>query len=67
MSSLGGTLILAGLASIVLNLIDYNLTILMWIDNWGNAVGWGIRVAIVALGVVIVALGAGQADEEPAE
>jgi hypothetical protein len=46
---------LAGVASIVLALIGFNLRILMWIDMWGDGVGWVIRAAIVVLGGAIFA------------
>jgi len=39
--------------SIVLNLVGYNLRILMWIDLWGDTVGWLIRVALLIGGVAL--------------
>ena len=41
--SFAGFIAVAGLVSIVLNLVGYNLRILMWIDLWGDALGWVIR------------------------
>lgn len=43
MKNIGMYLMLFGIGSIVLNLIGYNFSILMWIDNWGDTVGWVIR------------------------
>lgn len=51
--SFAGFLVFAGLMSIVLNLVGYNLRILMWIDLWGDVVGWLIRVALVVGGGVL--------------
>jgi hypothetical protein len=53
--SIGASVALAGVASIVLALIGFNLRILMWIDMWGDGVGWAIRAAIVVLGGAIFA------------
>lgn len=51
--SFAGFLAFAGLMSIVLNLVDYNLRILMWIDLWGDVVGWMIRVSLLVGGVAL--------------
>ena len=51
--SFAGFLVFAGLLSIVLNLVDYNLRILMWIDLWGDVVGWLIRAGLVVGGGVL--------------
>jgi hypothetical protein len=57
MKSLGGFLALAGVMSIVLNFIGYNLKILMWIDNWGVPAGWGIRVGLIVVGALVYLIG----------
>ena len=62
---IGGTIALAGVVSIVLNFINFNLRILMWIDLWGEGVGWAIRVGLVLLGGAIWAAGAFLGKEEP--
>ena len=62
---IGGTIALAGVVSIVLNFINFNLRILMWIDAWGEGVGWAIRVGLVLLGAAIWAAGAFLGKEEP--
>ena len=50
--SFAGFVAVAGLASIVLNLVGYNLKILMWIDLWGDAMGWVIRGGLLFGGAV---------------
>jgi hypothetical protein len=57
MVSIGGFIAVAGILSIVLSFIGYNLRILMWIDTWGTTVGWIIRIGLVVLGGVIFMIG----------
>lgn len=57
MSSIGSFLVIAGIISIVLSFINYNLKILVWIDMWGEAMGWVIRIGIVILGGILFLLG----------
>ncbi|HPA72391.1 MAG TPA: hypothetical protein PKY31_08985 [Spirochaetota bacterium] len=55
--SLGAFLAFAGIASIVLHFINWNLKILMWIDMWGSTVGWIIRVGLIIAGGILYLLG----------
>ena len=48
--SFAGFAAAAGVVSIVLNLVGYNLRILMWIDLWGDVMGWMIRGGLVVGG-----------------
>ncbi|MCC6661045.1 MAG: hypothetical protein IT437_09195 [Phycisphaerales bacterium] len=57
MRSLGVTLIILGLGSMVLNYLGIYFIVLYWIDNWGSNVGWAIRGGLVGLGVLMVLLG----------
>ncbi len=66
-ASAGAFLAVAGIASIILNFINYNLKILMWIDNWGDTMGWVIRGGLVVGGGVLYlvgSLGAASDDED---
>ena len=65
---IGASVALAGVASIVLALIGFNLRILMWIDMWGEGVGWALRAAIVVIGGAIFAASSflGQDERAPA-
>lgn len=56
MKSLGMYLALGGIISIVLNYMDRNLSILMWIDNWGETTGWAIRIGLVVVGAALFLL-----------
>ena len=57
LSKIGAFFTLAGIASIVLYFMGYNLSILMWIDNWGMGPGWMIRIACIVVGLVLVVVG----------
>ncbi|MDH5411349.1 MAG: hypothetical protein OEY16_08180 [Alphaproteobacteria bacterium] len=50
MKSFGSLLMILGVGSFVLNMIGYEFSLLMWIDNWGETVGWVIRGAMVVVG-----------------
>ncbi len=50
MKQIGGALFFFGVGSIVLNLLHREFAILLWIDHWGSAVGWGIRIALAVVG-----------------
>ncbi len=53
MKSIGSFMAIAGLISIALFFFGYELKILMWIDNWGETVGWLIRGGLVVIGAAI--------------
>ncbi|WP_201977943.1 hypothetical protein [Hymenobacter rubidus] len=55
MKELGLGLLILGLISMVLPLINPNLhyVFLTWIDKWGPAMAWGIRGGIALLGLVL--------------
>ena len=46
--------IASGLGSFLLNMIGVEFALLMWVDNWGPAVGAVIRLGFAALGVVMM-------------
>lgn len=57
MKKFGGFLVLAGILSFVLYYANYNLRILMWVDNWGESTGMIIRGGLVLLGGVLYLMG----------
>ena len=67
MRSLGTYMALFGAGSIILHFLDMNFTILSWIDNWGNTIGWGIRIALVVIGVILFIIGGTDDETETAE
>jgi len=56
LGSIGGFLAAAGVMSSVMIFFGYNLKILMWIDMWGPAIGWVIRIALIVGGIALVIL-----------
>lgn len=63
MKNVGVWLMVFGFGSIALNFMGMEFRILMWIDNWGPAVGWGIRAALAIVGVVLFVLGSRQMEQ----
>lgn len=55
-ASFGAFLTIAAIISAVLSLIGYNLRILMWVDMWGEALGWVIRGSLFVGGVALYLL-----------
>lgn len=56
MRSFGRLLLLYGLLSIVLKLWmpGVHFLLLIWIENWGQPIGWVIRIGITAVGAALV-------------
>ena len=63
MKTIGTYLSLAGVISCILLLLDRNLTILMWIDNWGETTGWAIRIGFIVVGLIMFFLGSDSPEE----
>lgn len=64
MKSIGIYLLIAGVGSIVLNQFGYEFSLLMWIDNWGETVGWAIRGGAIVVGGALMLLGMKQESSE---
>lgn len=60
MKNIGVYLIIAGIGSILLNQFGYEFKLLMWIDNWGETVGWAIRVGAIVLGGALMFMDKGE-------
>lgn len=58
--------LVAGLAafSTLLSFFDYELTVLLWIESWGEGVAWLIRIGLFAVGAGFV-IAAGRAERAP--
>lgn len=51
MKSIGMYMALAGIISIALKtFMDRELSILGWIDMWGETIGWVIRIGLIVVG-----------------
>ena len=57
MKSIGGLMFLLGLGSFVLHYMDMEFKLLMWVDNWGPAVGTAIRVGLIVVGGLLWFIG----------
>jgi hypothetical protein len=53
MSSIGAFLVFAGVVSSLLQLVGYELRILMVLNEAGPVVAWGVRLGLIALGAVL--------------
>ena len=60
MKNLGMWLMIFGFGSIGLHFMGLEFRLLMWVDNWGENVGWAIRAALAVSGVVLFFLGSRQ-------
>jgi hypothetical protein len=68
MKSFGSLLLFFGIGSIVLNVVGYEFSLLMWIDNWGEMAGWAIRgTMIIAGGALYFLYPTGEQKEKTAE
>lgn len=54
MRQIGWLLLLLGIASSVLQSMGWEMTVLSWIDNWGDGTAWGIRGGCCALGGLLI-------------
>jgi hypothetical protein len=53
-----GTLLLTyGIVSIIMYFLDYNLRIMLWIDSWGDLVGYALRGAFIVIGGILMYIG----------
>lgn len=57
MKSIGGLMFLLGLGSFVLHYMNMEFKLLMWVDNWGPAVGTAIRVGLIVVGGLLWFIG----------
>lgn len=56
MGKLGIYLAIFGLVSIILSFLNMNLRILIWIDMWGETMGWAIRIGMIVVGLLVAFL-----------
>lgn len=54
MARFGTYLIIGGALSGLLSLFDYEFSLLMWIDTWGDGFAWLIRGALILTGMALV-------------
>jgi len=54
MGSLGKYLIFFGIGSAVLSFFEYEFSLLIWVDTWGDGVAWLIRGAFILVGLALL-------------
>lgn len=59
----GLLLAVLGIISILLSFFNYNIKLLMWIDLWGETMGWVIRIGCIVVGGALFMLW-GREEEE---
>jgi len=57
MKGIGSTIAIFGVLAIVLDFANMVPRVLMWIYSWGEGVAWGIKIALVVVGVVLYLMG----------
>ncbi len=53
MQGLGSLLFLGGVGSSILYFLNMQFVLLMWVDMWGDSVGWIIRIAMIVAGALL--------------
>jgi hypothetical protein len=56
-STAGAVIVIYVITSSIFHVIGYNMRLLVWIDRWGPAAGWTIRVLLVVIGCVMYVSG----------
>ena len=67
MKNIGGLMVLFGAGSLVLGLIGFEFSLMMWVDNWGTTVGYLIRGALIVVGGVLWLMGDSGESGQPQE
>jgi hypothetical protein len=53
MKRVGIYIALFGIAAIILPYYNRQLSILSWIDNWGETAAWAIKIGLIVVGVAL--------------
>ncbi len=64
MKGLGSLLMLVGVATVVLHLMDREYSWLSWIGNWGEGPAWGIRAGMIVVGGILFIMGKSQSQRQ---
>jgi len=67
MKRLGVYMALFGIAAIILPYFNRQLSILSWIDNWGETASWAIKIGIVIVGAILFFMSKSQSKETELE
>ena len=64
MKKIGGYLLFFGIGSFILYFLDMEFILLMWVDTWGETIGFAIRGAMIVAGAAMYFAGKSDDDEE---
>jgi hypothetical protein len=64
LANIGGFLAISGIISTILYLIDYEVSILAWIDSGGPMLAWVIRISLIVIGVLLFFLVGKSSDDD---
>jgi len=67
MKNIGGLMVLFGAGSLVLGMIGFEFSLMMWVDNWGTTVGYVIRGALIVVGGALWLMGNSAESGQPQE
>jgi len=68
MKSIGSLLFILGAAASIFGLMDRDLIVLGWINQWGQNTAWVIKIGFMILGAALFMMGARKkADQNNAE
>ena len=68
MKSIGSLLFILGAAASIFGLMDRDLIVLGWINQWGQNTAWVIKIGFMILGAALFMMGARKkADQNDAE
>ena len=60
MKSIGGLLVVLGIAAIVFGFMERVPTVLQWIYNWGDTGAWAIKIGLIVIGAALYFMGSKQ-------
>jgi hypothetical protein len=64
MRQLGLLLLVLGIGSCVVQLMDMEMRLLAWINQWGEPVAWAIRGGCIALGLLFLKMGGKKGEQK---
>ncbi len=57
MKRIGRLMFILGVGSIVLGFMNMQFILLSWVDSWGPAIGWAIKIVFIVAGGALWFLG----------
>lgn len=64
LAGLGVLMTVFGVTVTILSLFGYNITLFLWLNNWGTTMGWLIRIGFIIGGIILFVLFYNSQEEE---